>query len=181
MPSFPVDSVFRFLTVFAVANTALINMLMASRLVYGMAKQGVLPSALGRVLPHRRSPWAGIVFTTALALVLVVVVSQLAESTVSSLAGTTGLLLLVVFGVVNTAAFVLRQDPGDEASFRAPVWAPVVGAVACLFLAGPWARDAEDWVQYQIAAGMVGLGVVLWLATWLTRRGRSAPAPAQGP
>ncbi|MDR6119399.1 amino acid transporter [Aeromicrobium sp. SORGH_AS981] len=42
-PDFPIDRVFPFLAVFAVANTALINMLMASRLLYGMAKQGVLP------------------------------------------------------------------------------------------------------------------------------------------
>ena len=45
--------------VFAVANTALINMLMASRLLYGMASQDVLPRALGKVLPGRRTPWVG--------------------------------------------------------------------------------------------------------------------------
>src|SRR5690606_29837957 len=53
---FPIDKVFPFLAVFAVANTALINMLMASRLLYGMANQRVLPTALGKVLPGRRTP-----------------------------------------------------------------------------------------------------------------------------
>ena len=48
-PGFPVSTVFPFLTVFAVANTALINMLMASRLIYGLARQDVLPRTLGRV------------------------------------------------------------------------------------------------------------------------------------
>ena len=47
-PDFPVDTVFPFLTVFAVANTALINMLMASRLIYGMARQDVLPRSPGQ-------------------------------------------------------------------------------------------------------------------------------------
>ena len=42
-PDFPIDKVFPFLAVFAVANTALINMLMASRLLYGLAHQDVLP------------------------------------------------------------------------------------------------------------------------------------------
>jgi APA family basic amino acid/polyamine antiporter len=42
-PDFPIDRVFPFLAVFAVANTALINMLMASRLIYGLARQNVLP------------------------------------------------------------------------------------------------------------------------------------------
>ena len=59
-PDIPIDKIFPFLTVFAVANTALINMLMASRLLYGLANQDVLPRTLGRVLPGRRTPWAGI-------------------------------------------------------------------------------------------------------------------------
>ena len=33
---------------FAVSNTALINMLMASRLIYGMARQHVLPPRAGQ-------------------------------------------------------------------------------------------------------------------------------------
>ena len=64
-PDFPIDKIFPFLAVFAVANTALINMLMASRLIYGMARQDVLPRPLGKVLPGRRTPWAGIAFSTA--------------------------------------------------------------------------------------------------------------------
>ena len=172
VPDLPFGTIFPFLTVFAVANTALINMLMASRLLYGMARQGVVPAGLGRVLAGRRSPWTAIVFTTVLALVLILVVSRLAESTVSSLAGTTALLLLVVFAVVNTAVLVLRRrDPETTGTFRAPSWTPVVGVVACLFLAGPWARDREMWVQYQIAGGMIAVGIVLWAITWFANRG----------
>ncbi len=81
-PDLNIDKIFPFLTVFAVANTALINMLMASRLIYGMANQNVLPPALGKVLPNRRSPWAAIAFTTVLALGLIVVVRTQSESTI---------------------------------------------------------------------------------------------------
>ena len=169
MSGFPVSTVFPFLTVFAVANTALINMLMASRLIYGLAKQDVLPRPFASVLPGRRTPWAGIVFATLLALLLVLVVEQLAESTVTALAGTTGLLLLCVFAVVNISVLVLRREP-DNGKFRAPTAAPVIAAVACLFLAGPWARDRDDWVQYQIAGGLLLLGAALWLVTWLVNR-----------
>ena len=35
---------------------------MASRLLYGMARQGVIPGFLGKVLPGRRTPWAAIIF-----------------------------------------------------------------------------------------------------------------------
>ena len=171
-PGIPIDKIFPFLTVFAVANTALINMLMASRLLYGLANQDVLPRTLGRVLPGRRTPWAGIAFSTLLALGLIVVVTFAADTTViTALSGTTALLLLCVFAVVNVACLVLRRDPSPEGGFRAPRWAPVVGAVACVFLAGPWARDREDWVQYTIAGGLLAIGVVLWALTWATNRG----------
>ena len=59
-PDFPMDRIFPFLTCFAVANTALINMLMASRLIYGLAHQDVLPRVLGRVSPKSRSPYVGV-------------------------------------------------------------------------------------------------------------------------
>jgi amino acid transporter len=171
-PGFPVDLVFPFLTVFAVANTALINMLMASRLIYGMAQQDVLPRSLGKVLPGRRTPWSGILFTTLIALALIAVVTYQAESSiVVALGGTTGLLLLVVFTVVNVACLVLRRDTRTEPRFRAPTAIPWVGAIGCAFLVGPWARDPEDYVQYEIAAGLLGLGIVLWVLTWSMNRG----------
>ena len=87
-PGIPIDNIFPFLTVFAVGNTALINMLMASRLVYGMAKQEVLPPFLGKVLPGRRSPWTAIAFTTVLAMGLIVYVTTQSDSNiVSALSG----------------------------------------------------------------------------------------------
>ncbi|MCW2774272.1 MAG: amino acid/polyamine/organocation transporter, superfamily [Nocardioides sp.] len=171
-PGLPIDKIFPFMTVFAVANTALINMLMASRLLYGLAHQDVLPRSLGKVLPGRRTPWAGILFSTALALGLIIAVTFLADtSVITALSGTTALLLLCVFAVVNVACVLLRRDASPEDAFKAPVWTPFVGAVACLFLAGPWARDREDWIQYQVAGGLLAIGIVLWALTWLTNRG----------
>jgi APA family basic amino acid/polyamine antiporter len=171
-PGIPIDKLFPFLTVVAVANTALINMLMASRLLYGLATQDVLPRALGKVLPGRRTPWAGIAFSTLLALGLIVLVTVAAESEVIvALAGTTSLLLLCVFTVVNVACLVLRRQGAHEGGFSAPSWTPYVGAVACAYLVGPWARDRDDWIQYRIAGVLLGIGVVLWALTWLTNRG----------
>ena len=50
-PGLPMDTLYPLISMFAVANTALINMLMASRLIYGMAKQDVLPRSLSAALP----------------------------------------------------------------------------------------------------------------------------------
>jgi amino acid transporter len=170
-PDLPIDKFFPFMTVFAVANTALINMLMASRLIYGMATQDVLPRGLGRVSPRTRSPYAAVIFTTLLALGLIAVVRLKAESSiVLALSGTTSLLLLAVFTVVNVSVLVLRRDP-TPARFRAPTIIPVIGAVSCAYLLGPWARLEADMIQYKIAGGLLAIGVALWLLTWLTNHG----------
>lgn len=171
LPGMPVDAIFPFLTVFAVVNTALMNMLMASRLLYGMARQGVLPQFLGKVHSTRRSPWAAILFSTVLAVALVAYVNLDKEnSIVGSLGGTTALLLLCVFAVVNVALLVLRRDKPEPGAFRTPTIIPILGVGFCLFLAGPWARSREDWIQYEIAGLLLVIGVALWAVTWLINR-----------
>jgi amino acid transporter len=161
-PNFPVW-IFGFITMFAVANSALINMLMASRLVYGMARERVLPGVLGEVHPTRRTPWVAIAFTTLLAFGLITFVGA-----VPALGGTTALLLLCVFTVVNVAVLVLRRDDVAHRHFRTPTVLPVLGALTCAFLAGPW--TGRDPVQYRIAGVLIGIGVVLWIVTVLINR-----------
>jgi amino acid transporter len=62
------DRLFSAIALFALANGALINLIMASRLMYGMAEQGVVPGVLGRVLPKRGTPWVAIVNVAVLVL-----------------------------------------------------------------------------------------------------------------
>jgi APA family basic amino acid/polyamine antiporter len=171
-PDFPIDKVFPFLACFAVANTSLINMMMASRLVYGMAKQEVLPRPLAAVLPGRRSPWAGIVFTTVLALLVIWYVASDPESNiVANLSSTTALLLLCVFSIVNIACLVARRRP-ETSRFTSPGLTPIVASVLCLYLVGPWVD--RDTIVYQIAGGLMVIGVGLWVITWFVNRGLKA-------
>ncbi len=156
-PNFPVE-IFGFITMFAVANSALINMLMASRLVYGMSRERVLPTVLGKVHATRRTPYIAIGFTTLLAFGLITFVGE-----VPALGGTTALLLLCVFTVVNIAVLVLRKDRVGHTHFVSPTVLPILGAVTCAFLAGPW--TGRDPVQYKVAGVLLGIGVVLWLVT----------------
>ena len=161
-PNFPVG-IFAFITMFAVANSALINMLMASRLVYGMSRERVLPAVLGKVHATRRTPYIAIGFTTLLAFGLIMFVGG-----VPALGGTTALLLLCVFTVVNVAVLVLRRDPVDHQHFRTPTFLPVVAAVCCAFLAGPW--TGRDSIEYKTAGVLLAIGVVLWVVTVLVNR-----------
>ena len=161
-PAFPVE-VFGFITMFAVANSALINMLMASRLIYGMSREHVLPALLGKVHATRRTPYVAILFTTLLAFALIVFVGE-----VPALGGTTALLLLGVFTLVNVAVLVLRKDRVGHDHFRAPTIVPVLGAVCCAFLTGPW--TGRDPIQYTIATVLIGIGVALWVVTMAVNR-----------
>jgi amino acid transporter len=160
-PAFPLW-IFAFITMFAVANSALINMLMASRLLYGMANERVLPKVLGRVHRTRRTPWVGIVFTTLIAFGLI----WFADLT--ALGGTTALLLLCVFTVVNIAVLVLRRDRVEHKHFRAPTVIPVIGALACAYLASPLSGRAS--ADYKVAGVLLVIGVVLWAVTYATNR-----------
>ena len=169
-PDIPIDNVFPLIAMFAVANSALINMMMASRLLYGMAKQQVLPPALGRVLEGRRTPWVAILFTTAIAVGLLLYVGSLqnAGSAISLLGGTTALLLLGVFTVVNICCLVLRRDEVGRRHFRAPTMLPILGAICCAYLVTP--LTGRDPQQYVIAGLLLAVGVVLWLITFFVNR-----------
>jgi amino acid transporter len=160
-PGFPLG-IFATITMFAVANSALINMLMASRLLYGMANERVLPRALGKVHPRRRTPWVAIVFTTLVAFGLI----WFAD--LAALGGTTSFLLLCVFTVVNVAVLVLRRDRVDHEHFHAPTAIPVIGAVACAYLASPLSGRAGD--DYRIAGILLVIGLALWAVTYLVER-----------
>jgi basic amino acid/polyamine antiporter, APA family len=164
-PTLPIEKILPFISMFAVANTALINMLMASRLIYGMAKQHVLPPVLGTVHPSRRTPWVAIMFTTAIAFGLILYVTAFAnEKAISVLGGTTSLLLLAVFAVVNVAVLVLRRDvQSGGRHFRTPTWLPVVGFLASLYLVLP--LSGRPLQQYILAGALVILGVALFGVT----------------
>lgn len=171
-PGFPISALIPFISLFAVANSALINMMMASRLLYGMSKQGVLPPFLSKVLPGRRTPWASILFTTVIALGLTTFVSLDSKNPVALLLGsTTSLLLLAVFAVVNVAVLVLRRDKVGHKHFRTPTFLPVIGAIACVYLVLPWTSGRAAG-QYLIAGVLLALGIALWAITYIDRRHR---------
>jgi amino acid transporter len=166
-PGFP-RWLFEWIGMFAVINSALINMLMASRLLYGMANERILPKAFGTVHPFRRTPWVSILVTSGIAGVLV---ASAGKGGVSKLGGTTALLLLCVFTVVNVAVLVLRKEKVEHRHFNAPTWAPIVGGALCAYLAIPFlsGRPASD---YYIGLILIGLGIVLWFVNRAVMKGR---------
>lgn len=158
---------FSLIALVAVANGALLTMIMASRLTYGMSEQGLLPSALGRVLPQRRTPWVAILTTTLIAMLLTLI------GDLSLLAETVVLLLLFVFLSANVSVLVLRRDRVEHDHFRVWTVIPILGIASCILL-----LTQQSGTVWLFGAGLLVVGVVLFFATrWLRSR---AGEPVQG-
>ncbi|RLV54846.1 amino acid permease [Aeromicrobium phragmitis] len=155
---------FSLIALIAVANGALLTMIMASRLAYGMGNQGLLPSAATRVLPNRRTPWVTIASTTLVAMALT------ATGSVATLAETVVLLLLFVFVSTNAAVLVLRRDPVTHEHFHAWTAVPVLAVISCLVLLSQ--QSADVWLRGGL---IIAVGVALYALTKAMRtRDRAA-------
>ena len=135
----------------AIFNTALINLIMASRLIYGMAKQGILPKVFGKVDSRRQTPLVAILFTTAIAVAMIL------TAEVEALAETTVLLLLSVFILVNISVLRLRPDKVDHEHFTTPSALPVLGVITCAALI-----TQTEGAVFLRAGILLVVGVVLW-------------------
>lgn len=152
---------FTAVSLFAIANTALLNYIMGSRLLYGMSKQGLAPKVLGKVHPRWHTPHVAIL------VLLVILVALAMLGKIGDLAQATSLLLLAVFVVVNLALVVLQRRPNEpRGRFEIPWIVPVLGAVVCLALIGSRLHSAwqkHDWTAPLLAAGLIAGIVVMYL------------------
>ena len=91
-----------------------------------MARENVVPRIFARTHQSRRTPWVAIVFTTIIALVLIVGVG---ETGVNTLASATVAFLLAVFALVCLCALVLRRDSVPQDHYTAPTAILFLGVV----------------------------------------------------
>ncbi|MDX2309114.1 MAG: APC family permease [Hyphomicrobium sp.] len=153
------------ITLFAVANTALVNYVTATRLIYGMSRQGLLPEPVGRIHPVRRTPHI------ATAVLLVVLLPLALSGTVAELAAATVLLLLFVFTVVNASLFVLKRRADEpKGGLELSPLVPLGGAALCLVLVVVRITSGDlsaPLIAAVLIAGIVGIYVLV----------RPAPVP----
>ncbi|WP_426198625.1 APC family permease [Pseudomonas sp. DC3200b2] len=147
---------FALIALIAVANGALLTMIMASRLTYGMAREGLLPATLGRVLPRRGTPGLAILATTVLAIALTF------TSTLETLAETVVLLLLFVFLSTNVAVLVLKRDKVQGPHWHVHWIFPALAVLSCLLLLAQ--QGPQTWLR---AGAMLLLGALLYLGSRL--------------
>lgn len=107
---------------FAIINGALIQMIMASRVLYGLSSRGQLPDILGVVHHRTRTP----LVATAVATVIVLILALLGS--LGSLAEATSVIMLTIFSIVNLALWrIKRRDPHPVDVKVFPIWIPIIG------------------------------------------------------
>ncbi len=158
--------VFAVIAMIAITNTTLVQVVTQSRILYGMAREDVVPGAFAKVHASRRSPVNALIFSAAVVIALVVVGSLLNEiglkvDIVERLAAVTVVLLLVVYAGVIVSCFKLRgQDESDE-TFKAPSGLLVLGLVGNVVLL--YYVISTDPGSLLWCAALIGLGGVLYV------------------
>jgi amino acid transporter len=147
--------IFSMISIIAVANTGLLNHITASRILFGMAEQQLLPKHLGKVHNKRRTPHIAILVITLIVLGLALV------GNISVLAKATSVLLLSVFVVVNAALLLIKKrDKKPTGHFQVPMFVPFLGILISLALVAN-ARVEEFLVAGVCVAFIICLYLVL--------------------
>lgn len=114
------------IAVFATVNGVIVQMVMASRVLYGLARQDAAPAALGRVNALTKTPLNATILVVVVTLVLAVAFP------LDWLADMTTRVMLVIFALVNVSLLQLkRRGALAPAGFQVPQWVPVLGALSC--------------------------------------------------
>jgi len=120
-----------FISLFAVVNGALIQIIMASRVCFGLARKGWIPSALARVHPRTQTPLPATLLVSGLILVAAL------SLPITTLARFTTGMLLVIFGLVNLALLRIKLRGGSPVpAFHVPLLLPLLGVVLCFLFLG---------------------------------------------
>jgi APA family basic amino acid/polyamine antiporter len=150
-PSFP-KLIFTFIPLFAVMNTALLNFVTASRLVFGMARDGLIPTWAGKLHPERATPYRAIL--VILAIVIVIALAGTREL----LAGTTATLILIMFVLTNLSLLVIKRREPIISGFQVPMVVPAIAVVLNLLLIA-YAQQKS----HIFALGFITVGALLIL------------------
>ena len=120
--------VFMAIGLLAILNGVLIQLIMASRVLYGLASRNALPDVLAVVSEQRQTP------TVATLVVAAAILTLALAGTLGDLATITSLIMLTVFGLANLALWRIKGRRQVEAIgplFRIPRLIPLAGSIIC--------------------------------------------------
>lgn len=112
----------------ATLNGVVIQTILASRVLYGLANAGRLPKSLARLNPRTRTPVLATTLVTGCAMLLALFFP------IGVLAERTSQVVLIVFVLINLSLLriKLRRDPAPAHVFRVPAIVPLVGLATSL-------------------------------------------------
>jgi amino acid transporter len=162
---------FSIIAMIAITNTTLVTVVTQPRILYGMAKEDVVPGAFSRIHASRRSPWVGLIFSGGVVAALLITGTIVLEAgggidLVNRLALVTVVFLLFIYALVIIATFKLRGQDESEDTFRASTPLLLVGLVGNLAILGFSIYDDPSSLLW--CAGLVAVGVVLFLIEYTT-------------
>jgi len=121
--------VITFISLFAVINGALIQLIMSSRILYGMSNRGWLPKVFSQIYQQTQTP----VFATIFVVIIITLLALWFP--LQKLAESTSYLILTIFFLVNIALLRIRKRYALPKNVHGyPAWIPVIGALGSLFL-----------------------------------------------
>ncbi len=111
--------------IFAVVNGALIQIIMASRIFYGLSREGWLPELIGRANTKTKTP------VNATVMVSIMIIIMALWLPIETLAKATSFLLFILFTMVNLALWRIKQreQSHPENIIKLPLWMPIAGAI----------------------------------------------------
>jgi amino acid transporter len=126
------------IAIVATVNGVIVQIIMASRVLYGLAEQGGLPAWLGAVNPVTRTPLVATALATTAVLVLALFLP------LEGLAELTSRLTLVLFSMVNAALIALkaREPAPPPGVYVVPGWVPWAGVASTIAL---FAAEIAIW------------------------------------
>jgi basic amino acid/polyamine antiporter, APA family len=126
-PNFP-QVIFTVIALFAVLNTTLLNFVTASRLLFGMSREGLLPAWLGKLHRRRATPYRTFLVILPIAIFLAL------SGTLEFLAGTTATLILAMFCLVNLSLLLIKRRNPENNGFKIPYLIPAIALVLDVIL-----------------------------------------------
>ncbi len=120
-----------FIGMFAVINGALIQMIMVSRIFYGMSAKGWMPKFLSVVHSKTDTPINATIVAAVMILILTIALPLL------TLAQSTSFLIFIVFILVNLALVRIKlKHPNPEGVKTYPIWIPMIAIGLNLVMLG---------------------------------------------
>jgi amino acid transporter len=158
-------TLFSIIALIAITNTTLVTVVTQPRILYGMAKEDVVPGVFAKIHATRRSPWVGLLFSGAVVAALLIAGHFFQTGggldLVNRLALVTVVLLLAIYALVIVSCLKLRGQDEDERTFRASTPLLIVGLIGNLAILGFSIYDDPSSLIW--CAALIAVGVVLFL------------------